>query len=340
MNVGYNPPTQSVSFKNSITYRWYAGKAEWGSDGNVRFTPIELGSLNLFPSDPLFQHINGLYGSMVVEPKGATWKCDSGGKMGNDTCDPPQPLAISAGFTRDSATVTKADKTSFREFVAQLSDDLRMSNNGTSAVNYRTEPTWYRYGNLDTGAFASNGDNDCAISNALLSTGGSIFNFDPQTPIFKAIAGTPFRFRLPHPPGTGTAQVFTLNGHVWARNPYINGSTEIGDNRASQWIGSRDSHGATDHFDLVVDKSKSYDGKEIPNGAGGVDRIPGDYLYTVFLAPTQTQFGQWGIFRVLDKNGNPVSGKPSCNPITGPEHPVPVNQFDRFIRQPLSHESK
>src|SRR5262249_5574245 len=213
MNVGYNPPTQSVAYKEKITYRWYAGKAEWGADGNVKFTPVELGSLNLLPSDPLLQHINGLYGSMVVEPRGATWKCDSGGLMGNDSCDPAG--TISQGFTRDSATVTKPDRTSFREFVAQFSEDLKMSNNGTSAVNYRTEPTWYRYGNLDTSAFATDGDNDCAISNALLSTGGSIFNFDPQTPIFKAIAGTPFRFRLPHAPGTGTVQVFTLNGHVW-----------------------------------------------------------------------------------------------------------------------------
>ena len=53
---------------------------------------------------------------------------------------------------------------------------------------------------------------------------------DPQTPIFTADGWDKARFRLMHPFGTGTSQVFSLHGHVWQRNPYKNNSREIGDN--------------------------------------------------------------------------------------------------------------
>ena len=84
---------------------------------------------------------------------------------------------------------------------------------------------------------------------------------DPQTPIFTAAVGDKARFRLMHPFGTGTSQVFTLHGHVWQRNPYKNDSKEIGDNSLSQWIGSRDNHGSTDHFDIMVDKAGGEGGR-------------------------------------------------------------------------------
>ena len=93
---------------------------------------------------------------------------------------------------------------------------------------------------------------------------------DPQTPIFTADIGDQARFRLTHPFGTGTSQVFTVHGHVWQRNPYQNNSTVLGDNNLSQWMGSRDNHGSTDHFDLVIDK------------AGGEFGQGGDYLIQSF----------------------------------------------------------
>jgi len=160
-----------------------------------------------------------------------------------------------------------------------------------AAVNYRTEPTYYRYGNLTPNTFASNGDNDCALSNALV--GG-----DPLTPLFTVDPGAQVRFRLTHPQGTGTSQVFTLNGHVWQRNPYQSFSASIGNNKQSQWIGSRDNHGASDHFDLIV------------GSAGGRNRIGGDYLYGVFL-PDQINPGSWGVMRVA---GGAASTKP-CTPL-------------------------
>jgi hypothetical protein len=129
-----------------------------------------------------------------------------------------------------------------------------------------------------------------------------------------------------HPFGTGTSQVFTLAGHVWQRNPYKSDSREIGDNDLSQWIGSRDNHGSTDHFDLVIDK------------AGGEGGRAGDYLYSVFQ-PLQIYQGAWGIFRVGQSNV-PVQSNAACAqpaPALAPVAPTPpTNDLERFIRKPVN----
>ena len=82
---------------------------------------------------------------------------------------------------------------------------------------------------------------------------------------------------MTHPLGTGNSEVFTIHGHNWQRNPYQNNSTIIASNNLSQWMGSRDNHGSTDHFDLVIQK------------AGGTFNRPGDYLYTAYLPRTRRQ---------------------------------------------------
>ena len=153
---------------------------------------------------------------------------------------------------------------------------------------------------------------------------------DPQTPIFTAGKGDQARFRLTHPFGTGTSQVFTIHGHVWQRNPYTNNSTEMGSNSLSQWIGSRDNHGSTDHFDIIIDK------------AGGEGGLEGDYLYTVFV-PNQAQKGAWGLFRVGTVNPvvqpnaactAPPIQQPSLAPI------APRDDVNRFLRVPFNKNPK
>jgi hypothetical protein len=316
INVGYNNNNpndrsdQSAGPGQTRTYRWYAGNIDRNADGTLTFTPVELGSLGLFPSDPMFQHINGMYGGMIVEPKGSTWQCDGGAN-----CDPtPGSTGETPPVSRASATVTKADGTKFREFAVMFGDDLRISLSNSSAVNYRTDPTaFYRYGdgpNTPNGSrFAANDDNACALSNQLVLA-------DPQTPIFTAGAGMPVRFRMMHPPGVGN-EVFAISGHAWQRQPYTNKSTEIGNNLLSQWMGSRDNHASTDHADIVIDS------------AGGRAAVGGDYLYAAFL-PSQSSLGLWGIFRVATGGGDVVSitsvvshsptvvqGVNSVNPNTG-----------------------
>ena len=101
MNIGWNAqgqPSQLAAFGQPVKYQWYAGKIERNAGGNVDHTPVEFGSLNLFPSDQIFQNFNGLFGQMIIEPAGSTWECDGAGGPGN--CD-PSPGA--APTTRASA---------------------------------------------------------------------------------------------------------------------------------------------------------------------------------------------------------------------------------------------
>ncbi|HEX7155096.1 MAG TPA: hypothetical protein VF618_26735 [Thermoanaerobaculia bacterium] len=111
INVGQNP-VQTVAVGGAAQkYVWYAGRVT--SDGTR--TPVEFGSINLTPSDPLRQHPFGLIGALIIEPQGAQWRVDDNSMA--------------------SATVTKRDGSKFREFVAVVQDDVAtMTINGTVDV--------------------------------------------------------------------------------------------------------------------------------------------------------------------------------------------------------------
>ena len=160
MNVGWNrqgQPDQVVGFGKTIKYQWYAGKIDRDAGGSLVYTPVEFGSLNLFPSDPVYQHITGLFGSMIIEPAGSTWQCGETGSLAD--CD---PSAGSPPATRASATVTLPDTTKFREFALMTSDALLISDQTSEAVNYRTEPFTFRYTDNATTDFS------CMLSNQLI----------------------------------------------------------------------------------------------------------------------------------------------------------------------------
>ncbi|HEY6187252.1 MAG TPA: hypothetical protein VIW80_06230 [Pyrinomonadaceae bacterium] len=339
VNIGYNSKNQTAAIGGApAQYQWYAGTIERDKSGTLKHTPVEFGSLNLLPSDPLLQHINGLYGAMVIEPDGADDSkitCDGKDAGGNPVQVSCGPVADSTKtlLTRAAANISSSSSgvKPFREFVVMMTEDLKVGNAGSqstiSAVNYKTEPTYYRFGNANPDAFAKNGDNNCSLANGLVSA-------DPQTPIYTAQQGAQVRFRMLHPPGTGIVQVFSLHGHVWQRNPYAAGSTQIGDNRLSQWMGSLDNLGSTAHYDLVI------------NQAGGPAGVAGDYLYSAFV-PAKSQFGLWGIFRVLDASGMAATLSPSvCVPATTqpavatPTPPPGKDRLDQFRIKPATVDTK
>jgi hypothetical protein len=298
INVGNNNVANgnfsTVAPGKSGTYTWYAGTLEAGPNRTTKATPVEFGALNLMPADPLNHPYRGLFGGLVVEPAGSTFIEDPDSHM--------------------SATVSLKDGTSFRDFVLIGQDDVDILLNGQSnytagnalsAVNYRTEPAFYRYGQL-LAAFGVSIPNWSSLQLADLQTLAGV-NFasldtsqyisntltggDPQTPIFTAPAGTPVRFRLLHAGGNGdNQQVFELSGHVWQAEPYINNSTAIGDNKTSPFVGVTSGYGVTSHFDVVIDS------------AGGADKVPGDYVYRTWTAD-QFQVGFWGLFRVAPAPG-------------------------------------
>jgi hypothetical protein len=124
--------------------------------------------------------------------------------------------------------------------------------------------------------------------------------------VFTADPGTPVRFRVVHPGGHARNHVFQLHGHIWQQLPWIERSAKIGENRElgplpddkvmgrvnptgkwlSEWKGSQEGIGPSSHFNIVPQ-----------NGAGGKDKVTGDYL---FRDQSSFQFdgGIWGILRV------------------------------------------
>src|ERR1051326_340644 len=184
-NIGWNSkerPDQFANFGETIKYQWYAGKFERGSNGTLSYTPVEFGAANLFPSDPMFQHPNGLIGQIIIEPQLSTWQC---GEVGNlKPCDGP-----TTPTTRDSATVT-AGSVKFREFSIMLSDALFTSDT-TAAVNYRSEPRSFRY-TADANKSAAT-DFSCMTSNQLVQPGTTTAVGEPKTPIFSAEVGDQVR---------------------------------------------------------------------------------------------------------------------------------------------------
>jgi hypothetical protein len=305
LNVGFNPDqtvpiSTGADFANKNfkerTYYWYAGQTSIAQNGTITGTAMELGSVNLTPADPLEQDLHGLVGGMIIEPAGSiacvdTYNGQSGLKQyGSAT--------IYAG-----GTCGNPGKLLFREFALLTQDDLaNVEWNGASwslagttfkapggstqvAVNYRTEPMPYRFADSKNN-FVKRSDIWQGFSNGLVLA-------EPQTPIFAAAKGTPTRFRLLHPAGSGNQQVLALHGHVWQELPYGAVSTVIGDNPLSQYLGARDNYGTNMAYEI-----------NLPS-AGGIKPVGGDYLWRTTPANYLEQ-GLWGIFRVSDSGSDAV----------------------------------
>ena len=289
INAGVNPVQTAVPGKKA-EYLWYAGDLQY-RNGKWKAEPMELGTINLFPSDPLSHVYHGLFASLVIEPKGAKWRADTD--------------------YRASATVFPRNGQPFREFVLMAQNDTNMlvngnslytAGNGLSAFNYKSEPFFYRFGALMNTSMGANAPQDWGkltksdltnITGALFSSldtthaaSNSLVGGDPQTPIFRAPAGMPVRFRLANPGGVGdNQQVFELTGHVWEEEPYQNNSTVLGHNPQSRSTGTTTGYGPTSHYDILIDQ------------AGGINKITGDYRYRSWTG-NQYQVGLWGLFRV------------------------------------------
>ncbi|HJZ74248.1 MAG TPA: hypothetical protein VKE51_21065 [Vicinamibacterales bacterium] len=296
-NAGRNP-VQTAAPLGKTDYWWYAGKIE-----NGKTVPVEFGSINLMPADPLMHVYHGLFGALIIEPAGSQW--------------------IEDPNTRAAATVFDGNRV-FREFVLIIQDDVSIQLNGQtlygagfplSAFNYRSEPFFYRFGanladslglitpndwtNLSPGDLSNVANLQMSSVDTTLSTANQLVGGDPVTPILRAPAGMPVRIRLLSPGGIGdNQQVFELTGHVWQEAPYTAGSTRIGFSPTSNWTGTTPGFGPTTTYEVVLE--------DAPNGTGGAAggrfHVPGDYLYRSWTA-NQFQAGTWGLFRVAPSGG-------------------------------------
>jgi hypothetical protein len=292
-----------------ITYRWYAGHLEFVPSGNNRVTieatPVEFGGSGLIPADKIKQGQKAMVGALIIEPEGSTWDVDVG--------------------DREGATVTKADETTFRDYAVVVQKGLNQRygdataieniasegqgipedshDAGQMAVNYGSEPLWFRFGirpDAPFGRAAGAGLGDEPNAHQAYSNG--LAGGDPVTPVITATAGQEVRLRVTEPTGVGRGSTLTVHGHGWQRDPYICpgsaadglagkcannevGSRAMGDNPIGFRLGQQESVTPAAPFDFVLPS------------AGGSDGTVGDFLFR-----DQASFGNlsgiWGILRV------------------------------------------
>jgi manganese oxidase len=287
-NVGFN--RISTAAPGGIqTYLWYAGVMSFSTNGTITFKPAEFGATNLVPSDRIKHTNKGGFGALMIEPQDATWTVDTDAS----------PAPPDTGITRASATVKSAASGTFKEFVTifqtdvnlryksgnavkSVSDDDDPEDSAQKGVNYRTEPLWFRMGYLPQTPFEITRDQDFfdVLSNS--KVGG-----DPVTPIFTATPNVATRFRVLNPGGHARNNVFTLHGHIWEEEPWVdNSGFNLDSNPLSEWKGAQYGNGATSHDNFLL-----------KHGAGGKAGIQGDFLYRTFQS-FQFDGGIWGLFRV------------------------------------------
>jgi hypothetical protein len=286
VNVGFNPE-QSVPPGHSRTYVWYAGSVTV-VNGSVVGTPIEFGAVPIYSTDPIKHTNKGAVGAIVIEPAGSKWH--------------EYPRSRAKALVDPTPALDNGD--TFREFVLVVQDDINLyltrdeqdepvavrplavsedpTETGQAAFNYRTEPVWFRKEYLPQLApeVTRNFQMADTFTNALV--GG-----DPVTPLFRAVAGEPVRFRLVHPGGDSQQHTWGLHGHIWQEQPWAQASTRQGDNQFSEWKGVEHGLGPTGAFNHLLQ-----------GGAGGAFQVEGDYMYRDHV-PWYLVDGLWGIFRVF-----------------------------------------
>jgi hypothetical protein len=270
--VGQNNQETIVPPGGQHTYRWYAGYLDQapGSTGDrveMVSTPIEYGGFNIAPADKIKQHQKGMVAAGAVYPEGSSWTVDAGTHAAA-TVDPGTPNDETDDF-RDFTTVWQknlnfywADGDSVFNTEAEaggVTEDPEDA--GHMAINYGTEPAWFRFGVLPCNEGACEN-----IGNAHELYANSLVGGDPETPVFTADPGQPFRMHLLMPAGSGRKSAPTLHGHVWQRDPYSCpgadsttgivgkcsldevGSQSMGDNPIGFAIGAFQSFEPSGHF--------------------------------------------------------------------------------------------
>lgn len=241
----------------------------------------------VFTHDHLFANFRqkrGLFGAMIVEPHGSTWRSP----------DAPQ---LSARFG-DEAVICKTNGDSFREICIGLGDFVPLynrdmlplneppipgghSDHGVVGINYRSAPIRERTIRAHDPASRLG---DPRRQDPAYCFSSHVWG-DPDTPIFRSHPGDPIRIRLIQ--GSHEEQhSFQIHGMKWRR--FLNDTTSP--------MLNQQTIGISEQFSFHVDH---YYGE-------------GDYLYK-FGTSDDLWMGAWGIIRVSGKFPS-VSVSPSVNP--------------------------
>jgi hypothetical protein len=301
-NVGINNPllgTQlaaptGIALNRIRQYTWYAGHLEKVRTGpltaRLKATPVEFGAASLMPADKIKQGQKGLVGALIIEPKGSTWTEDANKRSAATVKSGLKTFRDFAVIFQKGLNLRYKDGTAVENIAAEggtIPEDSVDA--GQKAINYATEPVWYRFGLPPNAPFGNAPGGLGGVGNAHelysnILAGGQ----DPATPVFTVAAGQAFRMRLLEPTGVGRGTTFNLHGHIWQRDPYLAGtvpSQTIGKNPHGFYLGHQENVNPGAHYDVVLDS------------AGGARKVVGDYLFRDHASFGNTD-GLWGIVRV------------------------------------------
>jgi manganese oxidase len=267
--IGFDPDT-TVAPGNARLYSYYVDK-ETGTN-----LVLNLGNESTLN--------NGAYGAVIAEPAGATYF--------DPVTAQPQLSGISSMIRLQNAQTipsTGEQQSKFREFVALFGDREPLLGHSIMIYYLDSDHSYIDYAEQsltqEEGANLTTINLWQAMSDAVVGpSNGGTGPADPQTPVFKAKAGDPVRFRFGEPAGF-QAIAFGVMGHAFPLDHGIQHSMII-DNRTL----------------LPGETFDAY----IVNGAGGATQATGDYLYDINRRP-MVKSGDWGIFRVVPKSDNSVS---------------------------------
>jgi len=253
--VGNNPGDQTIGPGGSRTYTYYAHPF----NGEITSLVWDFGNVMVNPR-------NGLFGAVVVGPKGSKYRDPKTG------ADISQKNSWVADVIVDRTIEGNESRANYRDAALFFQDEDNIIGTsfmpyvqnvaGLTGVNYRNEPYKARE---EQGCDLGHMFQPCKVDKP----------DDPVTPIIEAHAGDPVRI---HILGANNEQngIFGLEKHEWPIEPFMGGADQLS---AVQFSGAE-----------VLDAF-------IPS-AGGPYKLPGDYVWGNQRLP-YSQSGQWGYFRVL-----------------------------------------
>ncbi|MEK7747709.1 MAG: multicopper oxidase domain-containing protein [Nitrospirota bacterium] len=266
INVGKNPGDQTIGPGEKKTYTFYAHP--------------QVGENAAFVADfadPIHNQRDGLFGSIVIGPKGSLYR------------DPVTGVDISlknswrADVILDPGVPETKGRSNYRDFSLYFQDEDNIL--GTSFMPYLQQVAGLTGVNYKSDPFSLRVNEGCESLSAIFSCIGEGKTGDPVTPILETHAGDAV---VIHVYGAFSEQnsVFGVEGHEWPEEPFMKGA------------------------DLV--SNLEFGGSETMNvylNAGGVYSLSADYVYTNHRMAYQ-EAGQWGFLRVLplgDKRILPLS---------------------------------
>lgn len=268
-HVGFNKDTTTGY---SINYVWYAE-----NEGVYLFNDMADTR-----SSELGTNVHGLFGVIIIEKLGSTWK------------DPVTGKDLRSGLFAD---IHNPIEESFREYAVFFHDELEIKDkcgikpidpdtcmpSSTTAISYRSEPMRNRHANqhmIENPEHCMN-QHICTVEDIIKGEDISMSSWvygDPAPLILRAYVGDPIKIRLLHG-GIKETHVFHLHNHQWKLQNNDPNSTII------------------DSISISPQEVYTLD---ILYGAGSLNKMIGDAIFHCHLYPHFHE-GMWTLLRVFDK---------------------------------------